>query len=165
MTIRKTTPNDTAELIELFGKLDQETSFMLMEPGERELPIEKQMEIINELSNPKSGVLFAAIEKKVIVGFLGGRRGTANRNKHSIHITMGVLTTYWGKGIGRQLLQTFIEWGIKNQLHRIELTVMEHNSRALSLYKKTGFGIEGIKQDSLKINSRYVNEYHMAKLI
>ncbi len=53
----------------------------------------------------------------------------------------------------------------KNQLHRIELTVMEHNTRAFALYKKTGFETEGIKRDSLKINGHYVNEHYMALLI
>ncbi len=165
MTIRKAISSDSTALIKLFDTLDRETNFMLMEPGERKLPVEKQMEIINELSNFKSGVLLVAVKKKNIVGFLGGRRSTANRNKHSIHITMGILASLWGKGIGRQLLHTFTDWAKENQLHRIELTVIEHNSKALSLYKKAGFEIEGIKQDALKIDGYYVNEYHMAKLI
>jgi len=138
---------------------------MLMEPGERKLSVEKQMEIINKLSDSRSSVLFVAREKNVIVGFLGGCGGTANKNNHSTHIAMGILAAFWDKGIGSQLLQTFLAWATENQLHRIELTVMEHNTRARSLYKKAGFESEGIKRDSLKVDGRYVNEYYMAKLV
>jgi len=164
-TVRKAIPSDGTGLVQLFSTLDQETEFMLMEPGERKLSVEQQVDIINESSDSKSRILLIASERDVIVGFLGGHRGTANKNKHTIHIAMGILTSFWGKGIGSQLLQTLIAWATKNQLHRIELTVMEHNTRAFTLYKKTGFETEGIKRDSLKINGHYVNEHYMALLI
>ena len=165
VTIRKAISNDGAELVKLFNALDQETEFMLMEPGERKLSVGEQVGIINASSNSKSKALFVASEENVIVGFLGGSGGTANKNKHSIHIAMGILAPFWGKGIGGQLLQTFIAWATENQFHRIELTVIENNTKARSLYKNTGFETEGIKRDSLKINGHYVNEHYMAKLI
>lgn len=163
--VRKAIPSDGTELVQLFSTLDQETEFMLMEPGERKLSVEQQVDIINESSDSRSKVLFIASEKNVIAGFLGGCGGAANKDSHSIHIAMGILTSFWGKNIGSQLLQTFIVWATENQFHRIELTVMEHNTRAQSLYKKAGFETEGIKRDSLKINDHYVNEYYMAKLV
>ena len=164
-TVRKALPSDGAELVQLFSTLDQETEFMLMEPGERKLSVEKQVDIINESSDSRSKVLFIASEENVIAGFLVGRRGAANKDSHSIHIAMGILASFWGKGIGSQLLQTFIDWAAKNQFHRIELTVMEHNTRAQSLYKNMGFESEGIKRDSIKIDGHYVNEHYMALLI
>ncbi len=164
-TIRKAISSDGAELVRLFTALDQETEFMLMEPGERKLSVEKQVEIINKSSGTRSNVLFVADEENVIAGFLGGNGGTANKNNHSIHIAMGILAPFQGKGIGKQLLQAFIDWAAENQFHRIELTVMEHNTRARSLYKNMGFKTEGIKQDSLKLNGHYINEHYMALLI
>lgn len=44
------------------------------------------------------------------------------------------------------------------------LTVMTHNSRAIALYKKMGFTIEGLKKHSMKVDGRYVDEYLMAKI-
>jgi len=120
-TVRKALPSDGAELVQLFSTLDQETKFMLMEPEERKLSVEQQVNIINESSDSRSKVLFIASEENVIAGFLGGRGGVANKDSHSIHIAMGILASFWGKGIGSQLLQTFIDWAAKNQFHRIEL--------------------------------------------
>ena len=50
-------------------------------------------------------------------------------------------------------------------LHRLELTVMVHNTAAVGLYHKLGFGIEGTRKDSLLVNGAYVDEYAMAKLL
>ncbi|VAW84152.1 hypothetical protein MNBD_GAMMA18-904, partial [hydrothermal vent metagenome] len=52
-----------------------------------------------------------------------------------------------------------------NQFHRIELSVMEDNVQAKTLYEKMGFQSEGLKHDSLKVNGRYINEYFMVKFI
>jgi Acetyltransferases, including N-acetylases of ribosomal proteins len=48
-------------------------------------------------------------------------------------------------------------------LTRLELTVMVHNERAIALYKKMGFEIEGTKKRSMRIDGQYVDEYYMAK--
>lgn len=99
------------------------------------------------------------------MGFLGGTGGNVNRNRHTVNMAMGVLKKYQGIGIGRQLLQAFVNWASTNQFHRIELTVMEANTKAKSLYQSMGFEIEGIKRNSLKVNGNYVSEHYLAKLI
>jgi RimJ/RimL family protein N-acetyltransferase len=40
---------------------------------------------------------------------------------------------------------------------------MVHNEAAVSLYKKMGFEIEGIKKKSLNIEGKYLDEYYMGK--
>jgi RimJ/RimL family protein N-acetyltransferase len=40
---------------------------------------------------------------------------------------------------------------------------MVHNERAIALYKKMGFEIEGTKKRSMRIDGQYVDEYYMAK--
>ena len=50
-------------------------------------------------------------------------------------------------------------------LHRLELTVMETNTRARSLYESMGYVVEGIKRDSLFVDDKFVDEIMMAKLL
>ncbi len=140
---------DEYNLIRLFRTLYQESDFLLLEPSEFTLPVEKQAELIEEHLGSKSRAIFVAKNKETIVGFLGGTGGEANRNRHTIHIAMGVVEKYQNKGVGRLLLQTFIEWAASNQFHRIELTVMEANFKAKALYESVGFEIEGLKRNSL----------------
>ncbi|WP_342768304.1 hypothetical protein [Falsibacillus pallidus] len=45
------------------------------------------------------------------------------------------------------------------------MTVVSENGRAVALYKKIGFEIEGTKKDSLLIDGTFVNEYYMGKLL
>ena len=114
--IRKAKSGDENELIKMFRSLYRESNFLLMEPGENEISAEKQEQLINEYSQSNSQVLFVAVEEKAIVGFLGGTGGKTNRNRHTIHIAMGVLEAHQRKGIGRQLLQEFVDWaGSKHQ--------------------------------------------------
>jgi len=63
------------------------------------------------------------------------------------------------------LLLAELQFTRHHAVHRLELTVMVHNERAIRLYKKMGFEIEGTKKHSLLISGSYVDEYHMAKLI
>lgn len=165
MEIRDSIIGDEEKLVKLFSVLETETQFMLMEPDESKLTIEKQAQLIKEFSQSNSRVLFVASENNEIVGFLGGTGGYANRERHTIKIAMGILASYWGKDIGVQLLQALFTWAKMNHFHRIELTVMEENLRAKALYSKVGFEIEGVKRKSLKVSGKYTNELLMSKLI
>ena len=42
---------------------------------------------------------------------------------------------------------------------------MKHNVRAIGLYQKFGFEIEGMKKDSLLIDGQYVDEYLMGLVL
>ena len=165
MEIRKATTGDEDNLIKLFSALESETQFMLMEPDENTLTIESQAQLINEFAQSTSKTIFVASENNQLIGFLGGTGGCANRERHSIKIAMGVLTSYWRKGVGTQLLQEFFKWADEHNFHRIELNVMENNIAAIALYSKIGFEIEGLKRDSMKVNENYINEFLMSKLI
>jgi RimJ/RimL family protein N-acetyltransferase len=57
------------------------------------------------------------------------------------------------------------DWARRVGLHRLELTVMPHNERAIALYQKRGFSIEGEISHSLYIDGEYVDEFLMAKIV
>jgi RimJ/RimL family protein N-acetyltransferase len=63
------------------------------------------------------------------------------------------------------MLSKLEQWAEGIGIRRLELTVMTHNERAVGLYKKIGFEVEGLRKDSLYVDGRYVDEYSMAKLL
>ncbi len=63
------------------------------------------------------------------------------------------------------LLTELERWARNRHIHRLELTVVADNQRALSLYRKMGFEQEGVKRHSLLIHGQYVDEYYMVKLL
>jgi ribosomal protein S18 acetylase RimI-like enzyme len=56
---------------------------------------------------------------------------------------MGLLPQFRGRGIGTKLIRSALAAARAFGLHRVELTVREHNTGAIALYKKEGFAIEG----------------------
>lgn len=165
MNIRKAEVDDAEALLNLFNRLDHETDFMLFQRGERNITIEEQVKKLESWEAASSGVMFVASIGGEIVGFVVGVGGTANRNRHSLHIAIGILQAFCGQGIGATLMRGIESWAIEHCFHRLELTVMAHNSRAIALYKKRGFEQEGIKRHALLVNGLYVDEFYMAKLV
>ncbi|QFS45351.1 GNAT family N-acetyltransferase [Nostoc sphaeroides] len=63
--------------------------------------------------------------------------------------------SYWGKGIGKWMINTSIEYASKNDIECLYLRTNYQNTRAINLYLKTGFIISSI-EDSVLWMKRYV---------
>lgn len=165
MNIRTIIENDSEQFLLLCKSLDCETQFMMLEPGERTLTVDAQHQRIQNLLASDNQVVFVVEEKNQLVGYLGAYGGGYRRNRHSAYIVTGILNEYAGRGLGKRLFEALNAWAADHQIHRLELTVMCHNERAVHLYQKMGFEIEGVKRDSLRVDGRYVDEYYMARIL
>lgn len=165
MNIRVIREIDSEQFLLLGKSLDQETQFMMMEPGERTLTIEEQAQRIRNILSRDNQIIFVVEHEDRLVGYLGAYGGGFYRNHHCAYIVIGIRQDYVGQGVGKQLFETLETWAMDHNLHRLELTVMCHNERAIHLYQKMGYKIEGVKQDSLWVNDKYVDEYYMAKIL
>ncbi len=138
MIIRKIKTSDAKDFLQLCKELDEETKFMMLEPGERQTTFEQQKEIIMEtLSNNLSLLLVCEIDAK-IVGYISATSESFSRMRHSVYIVIGILKKYSGKGIGTDLFSELEKWAYSTNIHRLELTVMTNNEAAVALYKKKG---------------------------
>ena len=165
MIIRKIRENDAEQFLNLCKKLDVETQFMMFEPGERKTTPDEQRTQIEILLKQENQTIFVAEQDNRLVGYLAAYSGEFQRNRHSAYLVIGILQAFTGQGIGTQLFQTLGKWTQQQQIHRLELTVMTHNTAAIALYKNQGFAIEGTKRHSLLIDGHFVDEYYMAKLL
>lgn len=165
ITIRTAQADDAEQILRLGHQLDAETQFMVLEPGERQVTVEQQRQRIQSLLDSANSTLFVAEQAGVIVGYLAAYGGEWRRIRHSAYLVIGIAQAYTGQGIGAQLFNRLEQWALAQQLHRLELNVMTHNERAIRLYTKMGFQIEGTKKHSLLVNGAYVDEYYMAKLL
>lgn len=138
---------------------------MMLEPGERPADVAWQESRIQRwLAEANESVLVCARGGE-LAGFVGIVGGGYRRNRHSAYLVLGVRQKYAGQGVGMQLMEAAEDWARRQGIHRLELTVMTHNQRAIGLYRKMGFEIEGVRHDSLRVNGRYVDEYAMVKLL
>lgn len=164
MIIRSLNINDSESFLGLMLRLDNESQFMMYEPGERKTTLVQMNERIQSLE-PSSGVILGAFEDGNIVGFVSLDRGFANRIRHIGYIVIGVINEASGKGIGATLLKSIDKWAIEHDVKKLELTVMSHNEKAHNLYLRSGYINEGIKRKSIQINGEFYDEYYMGKLL
>ena len=165
VVIREATPQDAAAVASMFDTLDRETKFLLYEPGERINTTAAQMKRLTELESSEQDAFFVATEGDRIVGFCAGAGGHTQRNRHELHIIIGIVDHWTGRGIGKRLLASVESWARQRRFHRLQLTVMAHNERAIRLYTRLGYVKEGLRRDSLRVDGGWIDEHLMAKLI
>lgn len=164
MIIRKIKDSDSENFLKMLLALDKETKNMMLEPGERPNDVGRVKGMIDQAQSGKA-LLIVAESNNEIVGFLSAQRGIPRRISHSAYIVIGIRSAYQRQGIGSRMFEALECWASENKLTRLELTVMCHNTRAIHLYDKNGFKIEGTKKNSMIVDGEYVDEYYMAKLI
>jgi ribosomal protein S18 acetylase RimI-like enzyme len=70
--------------------------------------------------------------------------------------------SYQGKGLGDALTKQVLEYGKNLKLNQISLTVLTSNEKAIELYKKHGFTIEGLHKRTDIWKGNVFDVYYMA---
>ena len=93
--------------------------------------------------NAERRMLVACVNDRP-VGNIGLVLQTNPRRRHAASLGMGVHDAYAGRGIGAALMDAALHLA-DNWLNisRVELTVFADNDRAIRLYRRTGFEVEG----------------------
>lgn len=77
---------------------------------------------------------------------------------------MCVARNYWGYGIGNKLLVSSLHWADRSGVEKVTLTVLETNGKAIELYHRMGFEIEGVlKKDRRHANGEYYDTIVMGR--
>lgn len=127
-------------------------------------PLEKCYNFVRE--NIKKGSFhFLALVDDKVVGWCDVMRIDRPLHAHCGTLGIGVVKEYRGQGIGAALIQTALKKAQSSGLTRVELTVREKNTRALELYKKFGFCVEGIKRNGVRVDGAYEDLIFMGLLL
>jgi RimJ/RimL family protein N-acetyltransferase len=135
VTVREATEDDLLGAFEVYETVAAEGRWIGAElPVDRERRLEKWRAT---LRHPREAFFVATASDGTIVG-------NASLEWAGVgDLGMAVLPTWRGKGVGSALLQACIDWGRREQIHKIELRVWPHNAPAIALYEKFGFEREG----------------------
>lgn len=145
--------------------LDEETSFMLLEPDERDTSIQTLARHLEEVSQSENSVVIVVGRHGDLAGYVELAGGKFRRNRSTTHVVIGVLAEAGGQGVGTGLLEEAKRWAAARGLHRIELNVMAHNHRAIALYERVGFVHEGRRVGCLLIDGKFLDELSMAMIL
>ena len=149
--IRSAVNQDATAILELSKEVIGEEIYQLTSGAEFMMTIDGEEKWIeSHLSNPNHIILVAKMNSK-IVGLLNFSNGHRQRIAHTGEFGISVEKSFRDQGIGSLLLQVLIDWATQNKtIEKLCLNVHSNNERAIGLYKKMGFEIEGIKKRDLK---------------
>ena len=100
-----------------------------------------------------------------VVGNAGLTAVHGARRRHVVGLGMSVAHEVQGQGVGSALMHALLDWADKwAHVLRIELTVFTDNTRAIALYKKFGFEVEGTHRAYALRDGAYADVLAMARL-
>ena len=86
-------------------------------------------------------------------------------NRHAIFGVFIGNKEYWGRGFGTDATRTLLRYAFEEaNLNRVELEVFSFNTRAIHMYDKCGFKLEGTRRQALFREGQLHDEHIMAIL-
>lgn len=162
--IRSAKEDDAKYLSALRVQIDGETENMDREKGEAYIDESGFKQIIKDDTESLNNLFLVAEVNERIVGFSRCEGNKLKRTSHKVEFGVCVLKEYWGYGIGQNFLKESILWADLNEIKKITLNVLETNDKAIRLYKKYGFEVEGIlKKDKVLSDGNYYNTVLMGR--
>jgi ribosomal protein S18 acetylase RimI-like enzyme len=162
--IRSAMEKDAKNLSEVRLQIDGETENLDREKGEEYIDESGFKQIIKNDTESINNLFLVAEVNEKIVGFSRCAGNKLKRTAHKIEFGVCVLEEYWGYGIGKNVLKESIHWADSNEIKKITLNVLETNDKAIKLYKKYGFEVEGIlKKDKILSDGNYYNTLLMGR--
>jgi len=134
-------------------------------PSERVKKSEDYIANMDENTHSFVAVTKDATGNEIVIGNASLGVYSNPRTRHSAGMGMMVHKDYQGSGVGKKLLESLLDiadnWLM---LVRVELSVFVDNERAIGLYRKYGFVVEGTKIKAGIRNGAYVDEHIMARV-
>lgn len=167
VVIRSAMVSDAQAILDLSVSVVDEEIYELTTPSEFQMEKDAEEKWIAEFEKDSSKLILVAEMDEQVVGLLDFSNGRRLRIAHTGEFGMSVKKTARGQGIGTMLLTALMEWATFNPLiEKIGLNVHANNHRAIALYKKMGFEIEGVRKREIKYtDERYVDTVVMGRFV
>ncbi len=167
ITVRRATPNDAAAFARIMGD-------PAVYPGLMQLPYTNEdlwrARLVEGSTPGKPDLALAAELDGTVVGTVVGTAGlhpaaaAQIRRRHVAAIGISVAAEAQGQGVGTALMQAMCDYADRWMgVLRIELTVYTDNERAIGLYRKFGFEIEGRFRGYAMRDGHFADAFTMAR--
>ncbi|MET0519938.1 MAG: GNAT family N-acetyltransferase [Burkholderiaceae bacterium] len=163
LTIRRAQPADAADFVglmedpEVFGGLLQ-----LPYPTEEQW----RQRLLEQATPGKQDLHLVALREGRLLGSAGLHPASPSlRRRHAMSLGISVRKDAQGQGVGRALMAALLDYADNwAQVLRVELTVYADNERAIALYQRCGFEIEGRQRAYALRGGRFIDTLMMARL-
>jgi len=152
---------DTEMLWEMFSTLSEKSLSNLAPPFTRER-IERWT---NNIDYDKILTIVAVVEEKGGQRIVGSASLSFNQReifRHTAELAIAVHDDFQNMGIGAAMLRHLLGIARRRRLRKVWLLVNTDNARAIHIYRKAGFEIEGKLRNERYYRGQYGDEYRMA---
>ncbi len=164
--IREAVASDAAAAVCYFQRVSCESDFLDFTADEFTITEAEESLFFEACLVSDHQLYLLALLEGDIMGAMHFRAGTRERSRHVGEISMSVSKKLWGHGVGSMLLDCLLNWVEKKQfIKKISLAVRADNERALRLYQRKGFIVEGILLRERCINLKYYDVVCMTKFV
>ncbi len=163
IAVRRATVQDAAAYARIMGDPGVYPGLMQMPYTSEELWRAR----LQESTAPgKTDLLLVAELDGTVVGAAGLHpAGVSPRRRHVLLLSISVLPEAQGQGVGSALMSALCDYADRCAgVLRIELGVYTDNDKAIGLYKKFGFGIEGTMRGYAMRDGQFADTFAMARL-
>lgn len=165
LVIEEAQREDSVSLAQLLETVTLESDFLAQDDRSSVLNGEQLASYIDSRQSVPNEICLVAKLGHEVIGVCNVTSNQDTKTSHIGDIFIAVAKPYWGNGIGQFLMGTMIDWAVNTPaIRRLELTVQARNERAVHLYQKFGFDIEGTKKRGARTkNGEFLDVYLMAK--
>lgn len=162
--LRSLCVQDAQETLAVCRKSAGETLNMMRYEDEWTMTAEQEAAFIEkQRSSAQALMLGAFVDGKLAGTSVFQSVHPGDRARHRAGVGISILRAYWGRGIGRQMMQAMIEAAKTTPLEQLELSVVADNTRAYALYRSLGFEEYGRHRRAMKYrNGAYADLILMA---
>jgi len=159
VALRPMTTADLPHLVRWGSQADFRWMQWGMQPGEFDAANARKW-IERMTRDGESGAWVIEYESRP-VGFTNFRDVKPNAKSCEVGIGIGE-PSLWGKHLGREALQLEVTYLQKDLgMHRIGLSVIAHNDRAIWMYKSLGFVVAGVERDGIGRGDVFLDDVKM----
>jgi RimJ/RimL family protein N-acetyltransferase len=167
--VREARPDDAERLLAFVREMAHDPEALVpLVPDEPpcSFTVDEERCVIVDYAAADNAVFLVAEVDGEIVGELNCRGGIRSSLRHAALLGVSVRAGWRDRGVGSALLAAALDWArATGVVTRIELSVYAENARAIHLYEKFGFAIEGRRRDAVRHSGRLVDDLVMARLL
>ena len=162
ITLRRARPADAADFARIMASPEVYANLMQL-PMPTEEAWRKRLE--GQTDPDRDPLHVVAVVDGRVVGSAGLHPVPRLRRQHAAHLGISVEPQAQGRGVGTALMQALCDYADGwAQILRIELTVFTDNARAIALYQRFGFRLEGTHIAYALRDGVFVDTHSMARL-
>jgi RimJ/RimL family protein N-acetyltransferase len=165
--IRKGVPEDAEQVLAYMDEVLAEPGInFVTEPGEFKLTLEEERKFIQRCNASDNNLYLVAEAQGKVIGLLTLIAQEKRAVRHAPELGISVRQDWRGREVGTALLEQALDWAEASPaVRRVELHVFARNTRAIQLYERVGFQLEGVRRKAANKDGEDIDDLIMGLLL